>query len=441
MGSVTRSLGFWRSHKHDKPSNAEPVVQHSPGFDFYVGYISEFGAFIQQRLVCPALGQHMSQVYHLLWRRYQHAVSAPLGVSKLYKHLLRIISRPLKSIFIRPSPQNISRPTKKSNDHRPKVDGSPEISNEIQGTTPCPVEGVPLITKQFTSSLLGGEITLRLPYPVIEASHHSNGDHLGTCEDLEISDFIAKLPLEVQNTVHDADPMAFVDRMLPKNAVSDSARMTAAGFWMWLCAIDEDNYDESGMQETQSLSWKDVFLSEVQDVVMALSAEKELKRGQFELKEWLELRPVTISARPLMVLVRADLGLDPRLEMEPKCVPNTPDGSMSQLQFTVACVLGFQNDLLGWEKDHSSGNELNTAEVLIRDGYDMHTAVQALLDAHNHLVVQIQEMSDAVSSNLETCGNDMMAWQKYMDVIVGFGHGMADWMLSSDRYQIDSGKT
>lgn len=95
-------------------------------------------------------------------------------------------------------------------------------------------------------------------------------------------------------------------------------------------------------------------------------------------------------------------------------------------------ILGFQNDILGWQKDHLSHNPLNAIEVLIRDGDAPTHAFEHVLLAHNELVGRLV----GVTAELETGGGDDEMVRLYVRVLAGFGNAMAEWMLGSERYQV-----
>lgn len=166
-------------------------------------------------------------------------------------------------------------------------------------------------------------------------------------------------------------------------------------------------------------AWKVDFWLEVLSVVKALQAEKSLRGQDFKMKDWIQLRLLTISARPFMVIVRASLGLTPTLE-----VATTP--RIQQLQILAQAAMGLQNDILGWQKDHREGNPLNAVEVLIRYGLSKENAFTETLSAHNCIVRSLLRLSD-----LEYLGD---SWKVYIRVLISFCEGMAEWMFSSSRY-------
>ena len=133
------------------------------------------------------------------------------------------------------------------------------------------------------------------------------------------------------------------------------------------------------------------------------------------------------EARPFMVLARAALGL-------PCDLGTGPDSSstvwLSQVQYLVQAILGLQNDILGWEKDFQTGNQLNAIQVLIRDGTPASTAFQHVLHTHNQLVRVLVGCQAPPGALYE-----QSSWKTYLNVIFGFGSAMAEWMLSSRRYQ------
>jgi len=194
-------------------------------------------------------------------------------------------------------------------------------------------------------------------------------------------------------------------------------------------------------------SWKNHFWREVLVVVRALQAEKGLQNRKFSLREWMDLRQLTISARPLMVLVRASLGLACNLDYG---TDRTSGDRIHQVQTLVQSVLGLQNDLLGWEKDHKTKNPLNAVEVLIRDGIEASDAFSEVIQSHNHLMrVLLQVAQQLMLSSAEMMPNTggLIAHEVYLfatlanlRIIVGFGSAMAEWMLSSRRYAVENSR-
>ena len=138
------------------------------------------------------------------------------------------------------------------------------------------------------------------------------------------------------------------------------------------------------------------------------------------MRDWLELRVITISARPFMVLLRASLGLPSALDTTAYC-------HINQMQVLVQAILGLQNDILGWQKDHEEGNALNAVEILIQDGKRPKDAMVQILDAHNDIVQLLLIL--ARPPYLDT------TWMTYIRTILSSCNAMAEWMLSSRRYQ------
>jgi len=147
------------------------------------------------------------------------------------------------------------------------------------------------------------------------------------------------------------------------------------------------------------------------------------------MRDWLQLRFITISAWPFMVLIRASLGL-----------PTTLDIAISprikQIQILVQAVMGLQNDLLGWQKDHTQGNPLNAVEILIRQGFLEEEAFVEVLSAHNDIIHSLLYLSAFKSFSVELEFQEN-PWPRYIRTIVSFCEAMAEWMLSSRRYRTE----
>ncbi|KAI9777776.1 MAG: hypothetical protein M1839_008571 [Geoglossum umbratile] len=345
--------------------------------------------------------------------------------------------------------------------------------------------------KRFQNSTLGQSYELVLPHNGFPSAFAS----AFVCDTVEehvfsrkFKSFVLQFPEFAQDIVNSADPRGLVGRMLPSGLVPPGARYIAACFWAWLCIIDDlteesDSLDSleqcvvalSGSPYAPPLggdsdcirimnalrhavntttlypvkgrssattveSWKSHFWREVLVVVKALQAEKGLQGRNFSLREWMDLRQLTISARPFMVLVRASLGLPCNLDYG---TDRTSDDRIHQVQTLVQSVLGLQNDLLGWEKDHKTKNPLNAVEVLIRDGMEASDAYSEVLQSHNNLMrVLLQVAQQLMFSSTEMMqsagflGHEvyLFAMLANLRITVGFGSAMAEWMLSSRRY-------
>ena len=184
-----------------------------------------------------------------------------------------------------------------------------------------------------------------------------------------------------------------------------------------------------GGGSTVTEAWKVDFWLEVLSVIKALQAEKLLHGRKFRMADWLRLRIVTISARPFMVLVRASLGL-------PSNLKDVISPYISWMQVLVQSILGLQNDLLGWQKDHLEGNTLNAVEVLIRDGMPNENAFSETLKAHNAMVRSLLVLTEQYLANYT--GTIQGSVSTYIKIIVSFCPAMAGWMDSSMRYHAEN---
>ncbi|KAI9764176.1 MAG: hypothetical protein M1840_008658 [Geoglossum simile] len=346
-------------------------------------------------------------------------------------------------------------------------------------------------TKRFQNSTLGKAYELVLPhdrFPSAFASDALEEQIVGR----KFESFVLQLPIFAQDIVKSADPRGLVGRMLPLGLVPLGARYIATCFWAWLCIIDDlteesdssdyleqcvvmlskspyappqggnSNYirvmnafrhavNTTTLHPVQGTSdtaivepWKNHFWREVLVIVRALQAEKGLQDRNFSLREWIDLRQSTISARPFMVLVRASLGLACNLDYD---TDRTSDDRIHQVQTLVQSVLGLQNDLLGWEKDHRMKNPLNAVEVLIRGGMEASDAYSEVLQSHNHLMrVLLRVAQQLMFSSTKMMQNTgflahgvyLVAALTNIRIIVGFGSAMAEWMLSSRRYAVEN---
>ncbi|CAG8953246.1 hypothetical protein HYFRA_00003449 [Hymenoscyphus fraxineus] len=302
--------------------------------------------------------------------------------------------------------------------------------------------------------------------------------------DFEASAFMAFMPTWAHKIIKKANPEDLARRMLPEEVLPPGARFVLACFWAFLCAIDDITEDgacsdcidtciESFASATtlQELSlkikniwsrseaenpklkdtkivitafhhavcstqlfpenpneneeWKLHFWHEVGVVVKALQDEKPLHGKRFAMSEWIRLRILTISARPFMVVARAGLGL-------PTSLPNTyrVSSRISQMEVLTQSILGLQNDLLGWQKDHVEGNPMCCVEILIHDGMGLKEAFAETLGAHNELVRALLAFAELGG----TLNGASDGWTTYVKVLVSFCNAMAVWMMVSKRY-------
>ncbi len=91
-------------------------------------------------------------------------------------------------------------------------------------------------------------------------------------------------------------------------------------------------------------------------------------------------------------------------------------------------ILGLQNDLLGFDKDFSSGNPLSALQLLIRDGVDKKKALLQILTLHNRLVAEML----AEVEHFEGTENEY----DFVSVASRWPHAMAKWMMSCERYKM-----
>ena len=93
-------------------------------------------------------------------------------------------------------------------------------------------------------------------------------------------------------------------------------------------------------------------------------------------------------------------------------------------------ILGLENDLLGFEKDHKKHNPMCAVQVLMREGRGIGEAYQRTLDLHNVLV---REMAAEVQKALP--GLDRQN-RRYFNVALSWPAAMSEWMLNCPRYKV-----
>ena len=122
-------------------------------------------------------------------------------------------------------------------------------------------------------------------------------------------------------------------------------------------------------------------------------------------------------ARPLLVLLQASFGL-------PASSGTLTTGPLENLPL----ILGLQNDLLGFDKDFSTGNPLSAVQLLIRDGMDKKKALVRVAGHHNRLVTEMMAEADRFEGTEAENG--------YVAAASGWPNAMAMWMLSCQRYKV-----
>ncbi|KAI9891535.1 MAG: hypothetical protein M1814_002658 [Vezdaea aestivalis] len=321
---------------------------------------------------------------------------------------------------------------------------------------------VHLVWQEFLNKTL--EMKARILIPAMKTSNPSANEVQE--KNLDISGFLSNLPEFAQKTVSAANPVALVNRMMPADVVPREARHVAAYMTegqdptegLAKCAqeitwayhnkpskaddagpllkvvaafrdeVDAEFYIISGQRKRLCATWKKSFWREVLGVVEALQAEENLGY-RFTLKQWLDLRVVTISARPMMVLVRMSLGLRTDLGQSTLCDPCPPE--ICQIEGITQAVLGLQNDIIGWDKDVQKSNQLNAIEVLVRNGLSRQEAFREMMDLHNKLV----SMGSTVA--LSSGKKSRQKWTLYLRTLSTFQRGMANYMLMAKRYLVE----
>lgn len=189
--------------------------------------------------------------------------------------------------------------------------------------------------------------------------------------------------------------------------------------------------------------WRSEFIKCLQEIVLAFELERPLMKAgrDVELEAWMKLRIVTISgtyhsirvispsrfndrsARIFMVLAKASLNIpggmsplgNPFSTKYQKFPGKQSDGEteLVSLETTLQCILGLQNDILGWcltrklgfnpgltdyfsgwEKDHCEKLNLNCVQILLgkrrlQTDSDCASALDTAIDVHNKLVVSV----------------------------------------------------
>ncbi|CAZ85945.1 unnamed protein product [Tuber melanosporum] len=160
--------------------------------------------------------------------------------------------------------------------------------------------------------------------------------------------------------------------------------------------------------------WRPIFREAVREVIMGFRAERPLlgknSASKIDLTEWMRVRIITISVRPFMIITRASLGLDPTLS--PFGNPLAADyqdllltskksnrNNLAKVECLLQLIMGLQNDIIGWEKDHKTKTPLNTVEILIKDGKKPTRALAQVIAIHNKLVEHLAKYGDRAWSD------------------------------------------
>ncbi|CAF9907068.1 MAG: hypothetical protein ALECFALPRED_003056 [Alectoria fallacina] len=319
-----------------------------------------------------------------------------------------------------------------------------------------------LTRKSVRSEVLSQKYHLTLPVPL--ASAPVTGDSRSI---IDLSAFLDDLPSIVEPIIKKTSPETLVERMFPALTSHHGARYLAACFWCWLCILDDltegkdttaalqqcivvlclSPYDQTPLSplvsrlmgglrhavQTISIAkpdsvhgadtifepWKMVFWFEVQAVARALLGENDLEDAKFTMIQWLDLRVVTISARPLLVLLGASCGLSV-----------TSDTLTAGPLTNLPLILGLENDILGFDKDHNANNPLSAVQLLIRDGLIKKRSLLRIADRHNSLVKEL------VMARNQFRGSE--AERFYVNTAASWPNAMIEWMLSCERYKVNA---
>ncbi|CUS14158.1 unnamed protein product [Tuber aestivum] len=186
--------------------------------------------------------------------------------------------------------------------------------------------------------------------------------------------------------------------------------------------IDETALQESPTNSSSSSSsshhtkddhfWRPMFLEAVREVIMGFRAERPLlanngASSKIDLAEWMRVRIITISVRPFMIIARASLGLDPTLSpLGNPLAENYQDllrtskesnrNNLAKVECLLQLIMGLQNDIIGWEKDHKTKTPLNTIQILIKGGKRPTKALAQVIAIHNELVEHLANYGDWV---------------------------------------------
>lgn len=93
-------------------------------------------------------------------------------------------------------------------------------------------------------------------------------------------------------------------------------------------------------------------------------------------------------------------------------------------------ILGLENDILGFDKDHNANNPLSAVQLLIRDGLIKKRSLLRIADRHNSLVKEL------VMARNQFRGSE--AERFYVNTAASWPNAMIEWMLSCERYKVNA---
>ena len=110
----------------------------------------------------------------------------------------------------------------------------------------------------------------------------------------------------------------------------------------------------------------------------------------------------------------------------------TPDILTPYPLTDLPLILGLQNDIIGFPKDHILGNPLSAIQVLIRDGSSKEKAFGKMVRLHNKLIKNaIVNVEARKRKGFFGPGEEI-----YMEVVLSWGNAMCEWMLGCERYKV-----
>lgn len=409
---------------------------------------SEAKAACRYRRGCPHVGFRADLANVFQYCKERILLLQTSSTSSNYTSLSSSRSKDLRPVSLTEEQNNVARQIR-------------DIYSSRLRTPPPPPRGR-YLAQAVRSGRVRQEYTLNVPLPLSKAS--LTGDIRSVTAPIDLTSFLAGLPEVATPTVKKTNPEDLVERMFPSWAIPYGARHVAACFWSWLCVLDDltENKDtrialeniisilskspyDSLPSSPLALSlmgafhgavqaatmhdanpvrpvspirepWKETFWSEVATVARALLAEQDLDEERFTMQEWLDLRVVTISARPLLVLLQASFGL-----------PATSQTLLPAPLRNLPLILGLQNDILGFDKDFVSGNSLSAVQLLIRDGMEKKKALLRIVGLHNRLVAEMLLGTQGFE------GSD--SEKNYVAAASAWPNAMAQWMVSCERYK------
>jgi len=249
---------------------------------------------------------------------------------------------------------------------------------------------------------------------------------------------------------------------LPKGECQPILAKTIDALWIYI-----DQQSPQPAMEPYDSKWKSSFRLRILELSEGYKAERALVEksqagGKIVVREWLSVRMISISIRPFWVFVRMSFNLDPELcpalgslgifgadtniisqglteeEQDLELLDwNTGGGAdqFSDFEFLNQLIMGIQNDIIGFEKDHLLSYPLNIISVLHSQGVPLHRAMERMIKLNRVAVEKAMGMLPELEKKWGR-GSEI----SYCRSILGELPSYAKWTRDSMRYRLPAVK-